>query len=144
MSWVTSSPFLTSEILGYCNPLYYILEGSNGFNKRISLLQNLLSFSQVSKAPRRRVSFSTRQDLGMCSEHTKKQVLRRFVFELVPILSWREEEKEIIAISTLSQGSIQIQITETSVRNYCLATHNCNNIGDVSFVCLDTAHRSSD
>jgi hypothetical protein len=44
---------------------------------------------------------STWQDLDMCSKHTKKRVLRRFVFELVPILSWKEEEKEIIVISKL-------------------------------------------
>jgi len=102
MSWVTSSLFLTSEIVGYCNPVYYILEGSNGFKKRISLLQALLSFSHVSKAPSLEQTIwfvSTRQDLGMCSKHTKKRVLRRFVFELEPILSWKEEEKEVIVIS---------------------------------------------
>lgn len=94
MSWVTSSPFLTSEIAGHCNPLYYILEGSNSFSQRISLLQNLLSFSQVSKAPSLEQTMrfvSTRQDLGVCSKRTKK-ALRRFVFMLVPILSWKKEE----------------------------------------------------
>jgi hypothetical protein len=72
--------------------------------KSISLLQNLLLFSQVSKAPSLEQTMwfvSTRQDLGICSKHTKKRVLRRLVFELVPILSWKEEEKEIIVISKL-------------------------------------------
>jgi hypothetical protein len=47
---------------------------------------------------------STRQDLGVSYKH----VLRRIVFELVPILSWKKAEKETIVISKLFHTEVFI------------------------------------